>query len=175
MKLKQIFGRNEFILLSGIIGVFLIAIFSMKFIYPEVYMNYFPVTEIDYKETALRVAYRYRINSEDTFTGRVYKEYPNGQRKWLHTYVRGLLNGKMLAWHENGQQKLRGTFHHSPLNVYFSLRDHNGFSEGSYKIQDNTDFEIYEEVQYTFLESTDIKLLYSTSQDSTPIDYWPRY
>lgn len=169
------FGKNEYILVSGFIGILLVTLFYMKFIYSGVYMDYFPVTEIDYKETVLREGYRYRINSEDTFTGRVYKEYPNGQRKWLHTYVRGLLNGKILAWHENGQQKLSGTFNHSPLKVDFSLWIDNGTFTGSYNIQDNTDFEYYDNIEFTFLFSTDIKLLYSTSQDSTPIDYWPRY
>ena len=52
----------------------------------------------------------YAPNDDEPYTGKVFDFYENGQKKFNGNYRKGLMNGKWMYYHENGQIRAQGRF-----------------------------------------------------------------
>ena len=53
---------------------------------------------------------KYKPNDDESYTGKVFDFYENGQKKLDGSYRKGLMNGKWTYYHENGQIYVQGRF-----------------------------------------------------------------
>ena len=53
---------------------------------------------------------KYAPNDDEPYTGKVFDFYDNGQKKLDGNYRKGLMNGKWMYYHENGQIYVQGRF-----------------------------------------------------------------
>lgn len=66
----------------------------------------------------------YLLNSDDPFTGILYNEYSSGQREYEGYYIKGVPNGKLTYFFENGSPMREGVLKNgSPVGrwKYYNL------------------------------------------------------
>ena len=69
--------------------------------------------ETDYKKDGIFLRLS---SSNEPLSGIVFFNYSSGQRAYEREYIDGLLNGRSVSYHENGQKSSEGSFHRDQLH-----------------------------------------------------------
>ena len=70
----------------------------------------FPQSKMDIDNLIDMGGLLYEPNDDKPYTGKVFDFYDNGQKKLDGNYRKGLMNGKLMYYHENGQIYVQGRF-----------------------------------------------------------------
>jgi len=63
----------------------------------------------------------YEFNSEEPFSGYVYKEFQSGKKRMKGWFKNGKQEGSITSWYENGQKELVGKFKNGKKDGIYTL------------------------------------------------------
>ncbi len=79
-------------------------------------INIVPTETVLFDKTVKRTGLRYKVNSQEPFTGIVESYYKDGQKEYAKNYKNGVSDGKVIEYYKSGQKKYEGSIKNDKPN-----------------------------------------------------------